>query len=87
MVINLRERVDQAVATAQRNARPFVPSHAQYALLLNQVVRDILAQPLGDIIQTFRGQVRMGTWDVHVLAEVKSAMRIAQGEMTPGTLS
>ncbi len=72
---NLQERVIAALNAAQKKAAPFIPSHAEVAAELAPVVNEILAMPRQEAIEAFRG-LRPGTWDVHVLAEVKSAWRL-----------
>lgn len=81
MTIQLAPLVDAAYDRAAALAAPFVPSHAQVALELQPVVNDVLA--LGKqraIDEVFRGKLRPGTWDVHVLAECKSAWSLERAQ-------
>ena len=50
---------------------------AQYAAELKPLIEEILLLPLPEIIALLRKGIRAGTWDVHVLAEVKSALSMA----------
>lgn len=70
---SLTQRVDAAVAQANVDAQPFVPSHAQVAERLRPVINDLLLLGREAAVEVFRAQLRYGTWDMHVLAECKSA--------------
>lgn len=68
----LAKLVDAAVAQAHADAVPWTPSHAQIALRLQPVVNVLLAFSRDDARDALAAP-RPGTWDVHVLAEFKSA--------------
>ena len=73
-MIDLNSRVIEACRLVERNSHPFTPSHSAYVLALAPLVDEILSLPFPDIVSTFKGKVRNGTWDIHVLTEVKSAL-------------
>lgn len=85
--MSIAKRVTAAVLQAQVDARPFTPSHAQYAQALQPLVDEILKLSVADIKHLFSLGIRHGTWDVYVLAEVKTALRLAADEVDPRRVS
>ena len=74
-MLTLQQLVDQAIEQANQDAAPFAPSHAQVAERLQPVVNQVLALPRSEGRAMFNG-IRVGSWDMHVLAEFKSAISL-----------
>jgi len=79
--MSIAARVNAAVAQATKDALPFVPTHAEVAQALAPLVKEILLLSPADIVHLLRLGIRPGTWDVYVLAEVKSALKLLLGDL------
>lgn len=73
----LAGKVQAAYQAALNEAKPFVPSHAQIASHMQEVVKELLALPLESALTVLRTQRRVGTWDQFVVESCKAAWREA----------